>query len=161
MPQSVSDVLFLDVAKSGLLTVIAASMAACAQWPYNAKERYQGDFQVKTKNPVLFIGNTGDAHTPLVSAYNVSSGFEGSSVLEIDGYGHASVAVPSSCSMKHIAAYWQDLTLPRNGTRCFAEAQPFKNVSWADIFAMESAGANVSRRDAYAAERPSTVRLRI
>lgn len=59
----------------------------CAQWKMGAKERYEGDFEVQTKNPVLFIGNTYDGLTPLVSAYNVSSGFNGSVVLEVNGYG--------------------------------------------------------------------------
>lgn len=66
---------------TGALTML------CAQWKIQPKERYDGDFQVKTKNPVLFIGNTYDGHTPLKSAYNVSSGFEGSVVLEVNGYG--------------------------------------------------------------------------
>lgn len=64
--------------------------AACAQWPFEAKERYQGNFQVETANPILLIGNHFDSHTPLKSAYNVSSGFESSRVLEIAGYGVSS-----------------------------------------------------------------------
>jgi hypothetical protein len=59
----------------------------CAQWKIKPKERYEGGFIVQTKNPVLFIGNTWDGHTPLKSAYNVSSGFNGSVVLEVHGYG--------------------------------------------------------------------------
>lgn len=59
----------------------------CARWKIEAKERYQGGFEVATQNPVLFIGNTFDPLTPLVSAYNVSSGFNGSVVLEVHGYG--------------------------------------------------------------------------
>jgi hypothetical protein len=59
----------------------------CARWKIEPKERYEGSFTVQTKNPVLFIGNTWDGHTPLLSAYNVSSGFNGSAVLEVHGYG--------------------------------------------------------------------------
>jgi hypothetical protein len=61
--------------------------AICAQWKMKAKEIYDGDFKAKTKKPVLFIGNTGDGFTPLTSAYNVSSGFKDSVVLEVNGYG--------------------------------------------------------------------------
>lgn len=61
--------------------------AACSQWKIEPKERYTGDFNVKTKHPVLFVGNTHDGLTPLVSAKNVSSTFEGSVVLTVDGYG--------------------------------------------------------------------------
>ncbi len=67
--------------------VTPAISMICAQWKMKAKEVYMGNFQANTKNPVLFIGNTGDGFTPLASAYNVSSGFKDSVVLEVDGYG--------------------------------------------------------------------------
>jgi hypothetical protein len=61
---------------------------ACAQWKVKAKEIYTGGFHnITTKNPVLFVGNTFDPLTPLVSAYNTSAGFDGSVVLQHDGYG--------------------------------------------------------------------------
>jgi TAP-like protein len=72
--------------------VTPAITAICAQWKMRAKEVYEGDFQAKTKKPVLFIGNTGDGFTPLTSAYNVSAGFKDSVVLEVNGYG---VSVPN------------------------------------------------------------------
>lgn len=59
----------------------------CAHWKMPAKEIYQGDFHVKTQKPVLIIGNTHDAFTPIVSAHNLSSTFEDSVVLEVNGYG--------------------------------------------------------------------------
>jgi len=62
----------------------------CAQWRMEARERYVGDFQVRTRNPMLVIGNTFDPVTPLVSARNASSGFEGSVLLQHDGYGVSS-----------------------------------------------------------------------
>jgi hypothetical protein len=67
--------------------VTPAISMICAQWKMKAKEVYMGNFQANTKKPVLFIGNTGDGFTPLASAYNVSSGFKDSVVLEVDGYG--------------------------------------------------------------------------
>jgi hypothetical protein len=67
--------------------ITPAITATCARWKMMAKEVYKGDFQAKTKKPALFIGNTGDGFTPLTSAYNVSSGFKDSVVLEVNGYG--------------------------------------------------------------------------
>ena len=61
--------------------------AHCAQWPWRAREIYEVDFQVKTRNPILIASNTRDAHTALRSAFNVSSGFEGSAVLEVNSTG--------------------------------------------------------------------------
>ena len=59
----------------------------CAPWRFVAKERYSGNFQAQTKNPILLVGGPFDPITPLVSAYNTSAGFEGSVVLQHNGYG--------------------------------------------------------------------------
>lgn len=69
----------------GLATVGYAMQ--CARWPFEAKERYSGDFKVKTKTPALFIGNTYDPSTPAASAQNMSASFEGSRMLEQNGFG--------------------------------------------------------------------------
>ncbi|KAH8651203.1 peptidase S33, tripeptidyl-peptidase [Xylariales sp. PMI_506] len=107
----------------------------CAQWKIEPKERYEGGFDVATPNPVLFIGNTWDPYTPLVSAYNVSAGFNGSVVLEVQGYGHTSLAAPSKCTLEKTVAYWANTTLPANGTVCELDAIPYSNETWADVFA--------------------------
>ena len=53
-----------------------------------AKERYTAGFDnIRTKNPFLFVGSPFDPLTPLASARNVSAGFEGSVVLQHNGYG--------------------------------------------------------------------------
>ncbi|KAI1413422.1 alpha/beta-hydrolase [Hypoxylon sp. FL1857] len=107
--------------------------AACAQWKIEPKERYTGDFNVKTKNPVLFIGNSHDGLTPLVSAKNVSSTFEGSVVLEVEGYGHASLAAPSACTIRTTSAYWLNGTLPPEGKICELDAPLYSGITWADV----------------------------
>ncbi|KAI1476079.1 alpha/beta-hydrolase [Daldinia eschscholtzii] len=106
--------------------------SACAQWKIEPKERYTGDFNVKTKNPVLFIGNTFDGLTPLVSAKNVSSTFEGSALLTVDGYGHSSLAAPSACTIRVTSAYWVNGTLPSEGKVC--DSVPlYSGITWEEI----------------------------
>ncbi|KAI9700530.1 MAG: hypothetical protein M1820_006829 [Bogoriella megaspora] len=97
----------------------------CAAWRFQAKERYQGDFHVQTRNPILFVGNTHDPVTPYASAKNMSTGFDGSVLLHHDGYGHCSNAQPSICTANNIRAYWQDGSLPSEGTYCEPEYPPF------------------------------------
>jgi pimeloyl-ACP methyl ester carboxylesterase len=106
--------------------------AHCAQWPWQAREIYQGDFQVKTKNPILLASNTRDAHTPLRSAFNVSSGFEGSAVLEVNSTGHGTIGAPSMCGFLATRAYWQNGTLPKPGSVCDAP-HPFSGYTWNDV----------------------------
>ncbi|KAI1801215.1 alpha/beta-hydrolase [Daldinia bambusicola] len=106
--------------------------STCAQWKIEPKERYTGDFNVKTKNPVLFIGNTFDGLTALVSAKNVSSTFEGSALLTVDGYGHSSLAAPSACTIRETSAYWADGTLPSEGKVC--DSIPlYSGLTWEDV----------------------------
>ncbi|KAF1812214.1 hypothetical protein P152DRAFT_436309 [Eremomyces bilateralis CBS 781.70] len=93
-------------------------MTGCARWDFEAKERYDGDFQVKTSYPALIIGNTWDPVTPIKSAFNISSGFEGSVVLRHNGHGHMSIAQISSCTSKYIADYFINGTLPALDTSC-------------------------------------------
>ena len=65
-----------------------ASLAIrCARWGFESKERYTGDFSVKTQHPVLLTGNTLDPITPLAGAHNLSASLQGSVVLEREGYG--------------------------------------------------------------------------
>jgi hypothetical protein len=98
----------------------------CAQWPFHAKEIYSGSFEnISTRHPILFIGNTFDPVTPLVSARNASSSFVGSQVLVQNGYGHSSLAQPSTCTTRHIQQYFTNGTLPVPGTVCETIAAPF------------------------------------
>ena len=91
----------------------------CARWKIRAKERYTGGFNdIKTKNPILFVANTFDPYTPLVSAQNASAAFDGSVVLQHDGHGHTSTSQPSLCTAKAIRAYFVNGTLPKEGTIC-------------------------------------------
>ena len=60
----------------------------CAQWQFMAQDRYAGGFDgIETAVPVLLVGNTLDPATSIVSAKNMSAAFEGSGLLEINGYG--------------------------------------------------------------------------
>ncbi|EFE37774.1 proteinase, putative [Trichophyton verrucosum HKI 0517] len=74
--------------KSKLLGQVGIPLAmTCTRWKTKAKERYSGDFKVKTKFPILVIGNTFDPATSFPSAQNASATFDGSVLLEHGGYG--------------------------------------------------------------------------
>ena len=59
----------------------------CSLWKVKAKERYEGDFKAKTKNPVLLIGSPYDVRTPISGAYAANKTLEGSVVLQHNGLG--------------------------------------------------------------------------
>lgn len=120
--------------------IAVCSYSLCAQWKIKPKETYTGSFDVRTKNPVLFIGNTYDGHTPVQSTHNLSSTYDGSVVLEVNGYGHGSTAIPSKCTLETVAAYWLNGTLPELGKVCQADVVPYTQTWWPDIF--KSAGVD-------------------
>ncbi|XXH01457.1 hypothetical protein Hte_007817 [Hypoxylon texense] len=122
--------------------------SACQQWKIKPKETYTGDFNVKTKSPVLFIGNTFDGLTPLVSAKNVSSTFEGSALLTVNGYGHSSLAAPSACTIRTTSAYWTNGTLPEEGKVCESDFPLFSDANWVDpINEVYGNGTVTAKRD--------------
>ncbi|KAH7024596.1 TAP-like protein-domain-containing protein [Microdochium trichocladiopsis] len=111
---------------SPLFGDVAVSISAvCARWPFAAKERYEGDFRVKTASPVLLLQNTWDAATSLDSAFNMSAGFEGSVVVEQEGFGHGTFAQPSKCSMEWTRAYFVNGTLPDGNVKCPVDVSLF------------------------------------
>ncbi|KAK6063972.1 TAP domain-containing protein [Seiridium cupressi] len=81
------DIEYMQQASPLFWGVAGSALTLVAQWPFKAKEVYSGDFNTKTPNPILFIGNTWDPATSLSSARNMSASFEGSVVLEQHGYG--------------------------------------------------------------------------
>lgn len=60
----------------------------CAQWKFAAKERVLPQLEtIQTKHPIMLVNNRYDPATPLVNARNTSARFDGSVVLETNGYG--------------------------------------------------------------------------
>ncbi|KAL1615176.1 hypothetical protein SLS56_011908 [Neofusicoccum ribis] len=82
------------------------SVMLCSQWPFESKERYLGDFNVKTKNPVLTMGNKWDPVTTFLSAQNISAGFEGSVALEIRGAGVSTLSLPQVAGCQPVVTYY-------------------------------------------------------
>ncbi|KAL8371189.1 hypothetical protein RB595_001167 [Gaeumannomyces hyphopodioides] len=102
---------------------------ACARWPYQAAERYLGDFRVKTKNPVLLLSAELDPTTPLVSARNVSAGFEGSVLLQRAGPGHCSYTLWSICTYRATRDYFLHGRLPAANTTCEADLKVLSSAA--------------------------------
>lgn len=79
-----------------------------------------------TSYPLLIIGNSYDAATPLANAQRVSRElFPGSVVLRQDSEGHCSHATPSLCTAKVVREYFQTGRLPEPGTVCQPDTKPF------------------------------------
>ncbi|KAE8423520.1 TAP-like protein-domain-containing protein [Aspergillus pseudocaelatus] len=136
---SMSDVLPYSKARAALSRIAsdgANGDMRCAQWNKKmyAKERYTGDFDIKTPHPVLVLSNTYDPSTPLAAAKNLSATMEGSVLLEQNGYGHTTLSVPSLCTAKVVRAFFSNGTLPAEGTICQVDVPLFTNLTYSDVW---------------------------
>ncbi|ROT42188.1 hypothetical protein SODALDRAFT_9550 [Sodiomyces alkalinus F11] len=98
--------------------VDAMYAVACLGRSIRPKWRFNGPFQGQTRHPILYVANTADNITPLISARNNSAGFPRSTVLVQNSYGHTSLSAPSDCTNGYIRAYFQNGTLPSPDTEC-------------------------------------------
>ncbi|KAL3426826.1 hypothetical protein PVAG01_00335, partial [Phlyctema vagabunda] len=98
---------------------------ACAGWKSRTKWKATIPLDARTSYPILFIANTADNITPLGSAIHNSRSFRDSVVLTQKSYGHASTSTPSKCTAYYRLAYFQNGTLPADGTICETDIEPF------------------------------------
>ncbi|KAI5918439.1 alpha/beta-hydrolase [Camillea tinctor] len=98
---------------------------ACIGRTIRPKWRFAGPFEGNTSFPILFVANSADNITPLVSARNNSQGFPRSVILIQNSYGHTSLSAASTCTAGHIHAYFQNGTLPGPSTICEPDEMPF------------------------------------
>ncbi|KAG2014267.1 hypothetical protein CC2G_011100 [Coprinopsis cinerea AmutBmut pab1-1] len=106
-------------AKSEWAGVWAWGRMSCLGWPKKTPgPALEGPYVANTSHPILFIGNTADPVTPLAHAKKVSKGFPGSVVLTQDAPGHGSMTTTSYCTQLHIREYFNNGTLPEDGTVC-------------------------------------------
>jgi pimeloyl-ACP methyl ester carboxylesterase len=79
----------------------------------------------KTAHPLLILSTTYDPVCPLISARSANEAFEGSQIVEVKGYGHCSIAVPSVCVAKHVRAFLYEGILPEKYTQCEVDSPYF------------------------------------
>lgn len=81
---------------------------------------------VKTRHPLLILSTTYDPICPLISAKSAHESFHGSKLVEVQGYGHCSVAVPSMCVARYVRDFFYDGRLPEeNHVKCEVDGEPY------------------------------------
>jgi hypothetical protein len=100
--------------------------AACATWPAG-EDRYTGPWSARTSSPVLIVGNRFDPSTGYDGALASSRLLPNSRLLTYAGWGHTAFN-RSACATDAILSYLKDGTLPKEGTVCPANENPFESV---------------------------------
>lgn len=96
-----------------------------AQWLIPTTHNLTQIGHEETAHPLLVLSTTYDPICPLVSAKAAKSAFKGSEIVEVEGYGHCSVAVASTCLAKHVRDYLYNGTMPHEYTRCEVDGPYF------------------------------------
>lgn len=94
------------------------------QWSLPRTHNYVPQKEVKTANPLLVLSMRYDPVCPLKSAKGAKQIFAGSRLVEVNGYGHCSLAMPSGCLDEHIRRYFNEGKLPDGDTTCEID-QPY------------------------------------
>ena len=94
---------------------IGNELLPCANWPVAPVEPRPFP-SAGGSNPILVIGNTGDAATPFSQAEAMAEGLDNAVLVTHEGTGHTSYGNP--CVDEISAAYLTDLTLPDDDTIC-------------------------------------------
>ena len=98
----------------------------CTQWPVRARSRYTAAFAARnTSHPLLVVQPRFDPVCPLREARAVREWYGGAGLLVQDSYGHCSVSAPSVCTARVVRAYFEEGTLPEEGTVCEPDELPF------------------------------------
>ncbi|KAI0526726.1 Alpha/Beta hydrolase protein [Xylaria bambusicola] len=98
------------------------------QWLVPKTHSYVPSHTVQTAHPLLILTMTYDPVCPLISARSAQRAFQGSQIVEVEGYGHCSTAMPSVCLARHVRAYLQNGTVPALHTKCKVDGTYFPPI---------------------------------
>ncbi|WP_439658887.1 alpha/beta hydrolase [Lentzea sp. HUAS TT2] len=103
---------------------VVFDMMACAFWQGRDDDRYTGPWNRWTSAPILFINSRFDPSTPLHGARDGAAEMARTGFLTVEGYGHTSMYVRSTCAEKVKREYLFTGVLPAQKT-CGIDKSPF------------------------------------
>ncbi|MEC3916675.1 alpha/beta hydrolase [Nocardia sp. CDC160] len=97
---------------------------SCAYWPQSAVHPYTGPLNRPTA-PILIINSRNDPATPLAGAASGAAELANAHLLVVEGAGHTSMYVHSTCAEAAKREYLTAGTLPAAGATCAIDGNPF------------------------------------
>lgn len=126
----------------------STSVCAGDAFTGNDEDAYTGPFNTKTKAPVLYVGNYYDPATNYNEAVSADRRAPNSRLLSSDSFGHTAYGT-SACVTNAMDAYLLKGTLPKAGTVCRGDVQPFASDE-------SQLAANIARQEALQRRLPAT-----
>ncbi|RZU54588.1 TAP-like protein [Krasilnikovia cinnamomea] len=101
----------------------------CARnaWTVRDEDAYTGPFNRRTARPVLIVGSYWDPATNYRDAVKAADLLPNSRLLSSDNWGHTAYGT-SACATGHIDRYLLYRDLPKAGTVCHGDVQPYTRV---------------------------------
>ncbi|MFF2087792.1 alpha/beta hydrolase [Nocardia sp. NPDC058176] len=97
----------------------------CAFWPASDADRYTGPWNRPTAAPILVLNSRFDPATPLHGAYAGAAQLADARVVVVEGAGHSTMYVASTCAERVKRDYLFTGELPPEGTGCDIDRSPF------------------------------------
>ncbi|WP_245720067.1 alpha/beta hydrolase [Nocardia uniformis] len=98
---------------------------ACAFWQARDADRYTGPWNRRTAAPILVLNSRFDPATPLHGAEAGAAQLARAQVVVVEGAGHSSMYVPSTCAERVKREYLFSAQLPPAGAGCDGDGSPF------------------------------------
>ncbi|MGS2808653.1 alpha/beta hydrolase [Nocardia sp. MW-W600-9] len=98
----------------------------CAFWPARDTDRYTGPWNRDTAAPILVLNSRYDPATPLRGAVAGAAQLANARVVVVEGAGHSSMYVPSTCAEHVKRDYLFTGQLPPADLRCGIDRSPFR-----------------------------------
>lgn len=143
--ENLTDVLFPFYQESPFAFSQNRVSYAKQQWAIPKTHGFVPRNGVRTAHPLLVLSTTYDPVCPLASARVARGAFEGSRLVEVKGYGHCSLAVPSVCAAKHVRAFLLDGTLPDGDVQCEGDEPYFTRPEDSTVVARSGADETEDR----------------
>ncbi|MFC0439656.1 alpha/beta hydrolase [Kutzneria buriramensis] len=100
-------------------------MMTCAYWPQQAVQPYRGPWNRVTANPIMVINSRFDPATSLKGATAGAGELADARLLVVEGSGHSTMYVHSSCAERAKRNYFVSGDLPASGATCGIDHSPF------------------------------------
>jgi pimeloyl-ACP methyl ester carboxylesterase len=105
--------------------VAVFDMMACAFWRHRVDDRYTGPWNTWTSAPILVINSRLDPSTPLHGALDGEAEPARTRVLTVEGSGHSTMLVHTTCAERVKRDYPISGVLPPMGATCGIDRAPF------------------------------------
>ncbi len=100
-------------------------MMSCAFWQAKDPDRYTGPWNRRTAAPILVLNSRFDPSTPLHGAYDGARELARARVFIVEGAGHTTMYVHSTCAERVKRDYLISGTLPVTGSSCGIDSPAF------------------------------------